>query len=240
VTNYGFHFLIQAQSRKQTCDSFAEGWHLDKNLRRPTEELRALIVKHDADKRTVNVHATAVVFNEAQVPEPIHKETHSGAGCADHFGKGLLTHFRDERYRLGFLSKVGQQQEKSSEAFFAGVEEVIHQVRFHANIPGKHVGEKGCGKFRFLMEQAHHYPLLHPNDGAPFDCASGGHAKRLARQTALAKEATFRQDGNDGFFATLGYSREFHLAALEVENRIRRVPLRKDGFITLVLLAAFS
>ena len=90
------------------------------------------------------------------------------------------------------------------------------------------------------MEHAYHYPLLHPNDGAQFDCASGGHAKRLARQTALAKEATFRQDGNDGFFATLGYSREFHLAALEVENRIRRVPLRKDGFITLVLLAAFS
>ena len=63
----------------------------------------------------------------------------------------------------------------------------------------------------------------------------GGHAKRLARQTALAEEAAFRQDGNHGFFATLGYNRELHLAALDVEHRIRRVPLRKDGFITFVL-----
>ena len=31
----------------------------------------ALVVKHDTDERTVNVYATAVVFNEAQVPEPI-------------------------------------------------------------------------------------------------------------------------------------------------------------------------
>ena len=70
--------------------------------------------------------------------------------------------------------------------------------------------------------------------------AGGGHAKRLARQTALAKETVFRQDGNDGFFAALGYNRELHLAALDVEHRIRRVPLRKDKFIRLVLPAGFS
>jgi hypothetical protein len=32
-------------------------------------------VENHADKRAVDVHATAVVVKEAQVPEPIHKET---------------------------------------------------------------------------------------------------------------------------------------------------------------------
>jgi len=197
-------------------------------------------MKHDADERAVDVHSTAVVINEAQVPEPIHEKTDSGAGCADHFGEGFLAHFRNERYRLGFLSKVGHQQEKPSEAFFAGIKEVIHQVRFHADVSGKQIGEKAFGKFRFLVEHAYHDSLLDPNDGAPFDGASGGHAKRLACQTALAKEASFRQDGNDGFFATLGYNRELYLAALDVEHRIRRIHLRKHGFISLVLSAGFS
>jgi hypothetical protein len=76
--------------------------------------------------------------------------------------------------------------------------------------------------------------------GSEYGCATDGtktvvwdrftycHAKRLTRQTALAKEASFRQDGHHRFFALLGHNRELHLAALDVENRIRRVPLRKD------------
>ena len=90
------------------------------------------------------------------------------------------------------------------------------------------------------MEQTHHYSILHPNDGAPFDCAHGGHAKQLARQTAFAEKATFRQNGDDGFFALRGCSRELHFAALEVEHRISGVPLRKDGLILLVFLLVFS
>ena len=39
--------------------------------RRERGQRRPLVVKHDADKRAVDVHAAAVVLNEAQVPEPI-------------------------------------------------------------------------------------------------------------------------------------------------------------------------
>jgi len=66
----------------------------------------ALVVKHDADERAVNVHATAVVVKEAEVSEPIHEETDSRASCTDHFGERLLAHFRDERYRLGFRNRM--------------------------------------------------------------------------------------------------------------------------------------
>jgi hypothetical protein len=47
----------------------------------------------------------------------------------------------------------------------------------------------------------------------------------LARQAALAKEAGFGQDGDDGFFATLGDNRELHLAALEVERESQSKPI---------------
>jgi hypothetical protein len=51
----------------------------------------------------------------------------------------------------------------------------------------------------------------------------------LARQTALAKEATFRQGDNHGFFAMLGFNGELHLAALDVEHRICRAPCEKTN-----------
>ena len=69
---------------------------------------------------------------------------------------------------------------------------------------------------------------------------SGGHAKRLPRQTALAEKATFRQDGNHRFFALRGYSRELHLATLDVEHSIRGVSLREDGFIKSVFPTGLS
>jgi hypothetical protein len=49
----------------------------------------------------------------------------------------------------------------------------------------------------------------------------------LARETALAKKTTFRQDGNDRFFAALGDNGELHFAVLDVKHRICRVPLPK-------------
>jgi hypothetical protein len=99
----------------------------------------------------VDVHPTTVVLNETHLPEPIHEETDSRTGGADHFGEGFLTHFCNERYRFRFLTKVGHQQEKPGEALFAGVEQVIHEVCLHANIPGKKVGKKSLGKLRLLV-----------------------------------------------------------------------------------------
>ena len=84
------------------------------------------------------------------------KETDPRAGCADHFGEGFLADFRDERYRFGFLAEVGQQQEKPGQAFLAGVGQVIHQVRFHASVAGKQVGDEALGKFRFLAFRRSH------------------------------------------------------------------------------------
>ena len=48
---------------------------ISKFQRRERSQRRPLVVKHDADKRAVDVHAAAIVLDEAQVPEPIQKET---------------------------------------------------------------------------------------------------------------------------------------------------------------------
>ncbi len=114
---------------------------------------RSLVVQDDVDRRTLNMHPGSVVFNDAQLPKAIEKETDSGAGCADHFGESFLAHFRDEENWFRFLTKVGEQQEKTSQRSFAGIEEMIHQVCFHSNVPGEQVGEKAHGKFRVLMEE---------------------------------------------------------------------------------------
>ena len=100
------------------------------------------------------MQSTAVVIDEAQLPEAIHEETNPRSGGANHFGERFLAHFRDQRNWFCFLAEICQQQQKPSEAFFAGVKEMIDQVRFHANIPGKQVGEKAFREFRFPMKQA--------------------------------------------------------------------------------------
>jgi hypothetical protein len=117
---------------------------------------------------------------------------------------------------------------------------VVYKVCFHANIPGKKIGKKAFSELWLLMEECDHCTFFDPDNRAPRNSAGGGHANWLTRQTALAKEAGFRQDGNHGFFATLGDNREFHLAALDIEHGIRRVPLRKDEFIGLVFANGFS
>src|SRR5512142_233845 len=123
------------------------------NSARRIYEGKALVMKHDADQRAVNVHTAAVVVNEAHFPEPIHEKADARTRGTDHFRERFLAYFGDDRYRFGFLAEVREQQQQASESFLAGVEKVIHQVRFHPDIPGKHVAEKAFGKFWFAMEQ---------------------------------------------------------------------------------------
>jgi hypothetical protein len=101
---------------------------------------------------------------------------------------------------------------------------MIYEVCFHANVSGKQVSEKVFGKLRFLTEDCEHRLHCHPKNGCPLDCACGGRATRLASQTALAEETSFRQDGNLCGLAAPGGGGELHIAALDVEHRIRRIP----------------
>jgi hypothetical protein len=63
----------------------------------------------------------------------------------------------------------------------------------------------------------------------------GRHLPRLGRHAAFAQEVALRQDRNHRFLALLRHDRQLHLAGLDVEDCIRRVPLRENGFVLGVL-----
>ena len=68
-----------------------------------------LVVQDDTEEGGVNLQS-AVVVNEAQLPELIQKETDAGPRGADHFGPYFLTDLRNDRLRLAFFPEVGQQR----------------------------------------------------------------------------------------------------------------------------------
>src|SRR5437879_13393441 len=72
-----------------------------------------LLVQDDAQQRAVDFDA-AVVINEAQSSELVHKETHAGARGADHPCERLLAYLREDRLRPTFVAKM-RQQKKSPE-----------------------------------------------------------------------------------------------------------------------------
>jgi hypothetical protein len=81
----------------------------------------------------------AIVVNESQFPEPVHEEAHPRAGCADHFGQHLLTDLGDYHLGFAFLAKTSEQQEDAGQPLFAGIEELIDQVFFVADVPGQQI-----------------------------------------------------------------------------------------------------
>lgn len=69
-----------------------------------------LVEQDDIEEGTANAQS-AVVIDEAQLPELIQKETDSWSRGADHIGQSLLADLRnDEFFHLGFFPKMGEQQ----------------------------------------------------------------------------------------------------------------------------------
>src|ERR1700730_1504035 len=92
------------------------------------------------------------------------------------------------------------------------------------------MGHEPLGKFWLVVEKANHGCFLDPHDCGCLHCCGCRHAPGLPGQASLAAEIAGSEDCNDRFFPLLGNHGELHFAALDVENRIRRLPLRKDNF----------
>ena len=87
----------------------------------------------------------AVVFDEAEFSEFVHEKVYARTSGADHFGEGLLGDSRKSAVCLLLLAVASKQEKRSGEAFFAGVEELIDQIFFDANVVGEHIGDKTVG-----------------------------------------------------------------------------------------------
>src|SRR3979411_670543 len=67
----------------------------------------------------------SVVFDQTQLAELVHKKTHAGSGRADHLRQHFLTVLSDDRLRTAVLAEICKEKEKSGEALFARIEQLI-------------------------------------------------------------------------------------------------------------------
>src|SRR4029077_13767508 len=114
-------------------------------MRSASKELRSicsLLVEHDVEERAVNFQTAAVVINETELSEPIHKEVHSRSRGADHFCQGLLAYLGKYILRSPLFAKAGQQQKSSGQALLSRVEQLIHQVCLSLVVPSNDVCDK--------------------------------------------------------------------------------------------------
>jgi hypothetical protein len=61
------------------------------------------------------------------------------------------------------------------------------------------------------------------------------YAMRLPGETSFTEEIVRSKHCDDGFLALLRNDGELHLAALDVEDRVRRISLGEDGLVLAVL-----
>jgi hypothetical protein len=177
-------------------------------------------------------------MNEAQFSKFVHEETHAGPGRADHLRKRLLADFRDHRLRFPFLAKVGHEQEQPGKPFLARIEQLIDEVCFDADGPAKKMGNEHLGERWFLMDHADNSRFLQSHDDGFRHRQDRRYALRLPGQTSFPEEFVRFKNCDDGFLALLRNDGDLHLAFLDVEDRIRRVSLGKDGLVLAVLTNA--
>ncbi len=93
----------------------------------------------------------AVVHNEAQFAEAVHKEIDARTGCPHHLRQHFLAYSGNYLLRNFFLAKLGEQQKNPRQAFFTGIEELIYQVFLHAGIAGQQMGNENIGQGVLLV-----------------------------------------------------------------------------------------
>ena len=206
----------------------------------PKEELRSavssllLLVQHNAEQRAMHLQS-AVVVDEAELSEFVHEEIHPGAGGAHHFRQSFLTHVGVHGLRHGFFAEPGQYQKRSGQAFFAGIEELIDQVRLRAIVTFHHIRHKQVGQLVFLVERAQHSLLFNLQDGAIRNCGSGCQANGLIRgQASFAEEIAGTEERDGRFLALFGDHAQPNPPRLKVEHSVRALALRKNGLFRFI------
>ena len=145
------------------------------------------VAQHDAQERVVDLQA-AVVVDEPELPKLVHEEVDTRARRADHLGQEFLRHSRKRAVRrLGF-TVAREQQQRACQPLLAGVEELVDQIFFDADVPRQHVRQETIRERGLGVELPHHFLLLDGQDRARGHRRRGGHPLRLAREAALAEE----------------------------------------------------
>jgi len=185
-------------------------------------------VQDDTEKGTVNLQS-AVVVDETQLPELIHKRADTRTGCSDHLGQRFLADLGNVGFGFALIAVVGNQQKRPRQTFFTRVEKLIDQVRFNSKVAQQNMSYEEGRKGVLLIQDVHHFSLFNPNDDAKSDRGSCGYAHTLARQASLAQKAPGTQQCDNRFLAVTRQHRKLDAPSLNVEDRPSGVSLGKDG-----------
>jgi len=77
--------------------------------------------------------ANSVVIDKALLPELVHKVIDPRPGRADHLGQVVMYHSGNGRSVFAILTPMSQDQENASQAFFAGIKDLVHIILFDSS-----------------------------------------------------------------------------------------------------------
>ena len=93
-------------------------------------------MQNDAEEAALNCQSAVIaVVDKAQLPELVHEMADSRAGGAHHLRQVVLADSGENRFGPAFLPKMSQEQEGSCQPLFTGVEKLIDEIRFVADVP---------------------------------------------------------------------------------------------------------
>ena len=177
----------------------------------------------------------AVVFDVAELSEAIHEEAHARPSGTDHLSKSLLGDEGDEGYGLASLPKFRHQQQGSRQTPFAGVEELINEIRLCPNTPSHDELHKVVGETMFIVQDPEHLSTRNPEYNAYCDSRGRCCAKLFrASHRLFAEEVARGKQRNCGFLAFPGNDGEPGPAVLEIEHTVGGASLAKEGLAYLV------
>ena len=182
----------------------------------------------------------AVVLDEAQLPEFVHEKIDPGPRCANHPRQHLLRYSGKQLLRMARRAIARQQQQSARQPFFAGVEELVDQVRFDSGVSRKHISNEAVGEIAFPMEYANHLVFLDHEHGGGRNRGCRSHANGLAGKTPFPKKIARSQNCYNGFLSGLIDYSKLHTAFLNVQNILRGIALPEDDVFSSKLYNLFS
>ncbi len=195
----------------------------------PNRAKADLVVQDDAEEGIVDVDL-AVVLDEAQFAEFVHEKIDAGARCANHLRQHFLGNLGKHLLRLVLRAIAREQQQSARQPFLAGVEELIDQVLFDADVSTQHISDEAVGELVFLVERANHLGFLNDKHGGRCNRGRRRHANGLACEAPFPQKIAASENRYNGFFAGLiDYSKP-HTAFLNVHDILGGIALREDGF----------
>jgi len=186
-----------------------------------------MIVQNDVQKRLMDADA-AVVVDEPELPEPIHKEAHPRACGSNHLGKRLLRYFRDEGLGFGCLAELGHQEQNPRQPLFARVEELVDKISLRANALGQQKTDEHVGESVLLVHHPNHFIAVDLQCSAGRNGGRGCHPHAdSANNGFLADEFARGEQRDSSLLAGCRYYGELRASGLKVKNTIRRISLCK-------------